>query len=46
MIGLGKRSKRPCLILMVEFEKTYNLVSWNFIDYMLIRFWSSEKWMA
>lgn len=40
---LAKRSKRARLILKVDFEKAYDIVSWKFLDYMLIRFRFYEK---
>lgn len=43
VVDLAKRSKRHCLIFKVDFEKSYDAVSWNFQNYMLIRFGFSEK---
>lgn len=38
VIELGRHAKKVCLIFKVDFEKAYDLVSWIFLDYMLIRF--------
>lgn len=38
-----KYLKKTCLILKVYFEKACDLVSWNFLEYMLIEFDISEK---
>jgi len=32
-----KRGKKSCLLLKVDFEKAFNLMSWNFLLYMLQR---------
>jgi hypothetical protein len=46
VVDLAKRSKRECLVFKVDFEKAYDSVSWNFLDYMLRRVGFGEKWMA
>lgn len=46
VVDLVKRYKSPCLIFKLDFEKTRDLVSWNFLDYMLIRFGFSKKWRS
>jgi hypothetical protein len=38
IIDLAIKSRRECLIFKVDFEKAYDLVSWSFLDYMMIRF--------
>lgn len=43
VVNLSKRSKYHCLILKVDFEKSYYLISWNLLDYKLIRFEFSQK---
>lgn len=35
VVDLSNKSKRVCLILKVDFKKACDLVSWNFLDYML-----------
>lgn len=45
VVDLAMRSKRVCLIFKMDFEKTSDLVSSNFLDYMLIKFVFSEMWM-
>jgi hypothetical protein len=46
VVDFAKRSKNECLILKVDFEKAYDLVSWDFLDYMLGRFGFGGKWRA
>lgn len=38
MVDLAKRSKTPCYILNVDFEKAYDSVSCNFLNYMCLDF--------
>ena len=38
------RSKKPAMIFKVDFEKAYDLVSWSFLDYMLLRLGFCQKW--
>ena len=33
----AKRSKKPALVFKVDFAKAYDYVSWNFLDYMMVR---------
>jgi len=37
VVDLAKRFKRECLILKVDFEKTFDSVDWSFLEYMLRR---------
>lgn len=46
VVYFDKRSKRFFFIIKVDFEKAYDSVSWNFLDYMLTKFGFSEKWMS
>jgi hypothetical protein len=34
-----------CLVLKVDFEKAYDSVDWNFLEYMLRRFGFGDKWI-
>ncbi|GAU35310.1 hypothetical protein TSUD_389350 [Trifolium subterraneum] len=44
IIDLAKKSRKECLIFKVDFEKAYDSVSWNFLDYMMIRFGFGDQW--
>lgn len=43
-IDLVKRRKGQCLLLKVDFEKVYDSVDWDFLDYMLSRLGFSGTW--
>lgn len=34
-LDLVKRSKRECFMFKIDFEKAYDSVSWDFLDYMM-----------
>jgi hypothetical protein len=38
------RTKKKCMILKVDFTKVYDLVNWNFLDYIFCRFYFGNKW--
>lgn len=42
--GVVKIFKKECIIFKFDFEKAYDLVSWRFLDYMLIRLYFNDKW--
>jgi hypothetical protein len=44
VVDMAKKSGKDCLILKVDFEKAYDSVDWNFLDYMLGRFGFCAKW--
>lgn len=46
MLALQKKKGNPLMLLKVDFEKTYDLVSWDFLDYMLGRMGFSNKWRS
>lgn len=46
LVDLARRSRKVCLIFKVDLEKTYDLVSWSFLKYMLIRFDINDKWRS
>ena len=41
----AKRSQKSCLVFKVDYEKAYDLVSWNFLVYMLRRLDFCAKWI-
>lgn len=46
IINVAKRKRWWLLMFKEDFEKAYNLVSWNFIEYMVIRMGFNEKWRS
>jgi hypothetical protein len=44
-VDWAKKSKKDCLIFKVDFEKAYDSVEWNFLDYMLSRCGFCAKWI-
>lgn len=46
VIDYAKKMGKECLILKVDFEKAYDSVDWNFLDYMLGRFGFCQKWRS
>lgn len=42
----ARKRKKDCLIFKVDFEKAYDTVNWNFLDYMMIRLGLGDKWRA
>lgn len=46
LIDLARKRGRRRVIFKVDFEKGYDSVSWDFLDYMLIRFGFHEKWRS
>jgi len=41
----AKRGMKSCLVFKVDYEKTYDFVSWDFLLYMLRRMSFYEKWV-
>ena len=41
----AKRCKKPCLVFKVDYEKAYNSVSWEFLNYMMTRLGFCPKWL-
>lgn len=46
IINLAKRKKFPFYMFKFDFDKACNMVSWNFLDYMLGRMGFNDKWRA
>ena len=46
VIHEAKSRNKPCLVFKADFEKAYNLVSWEFLLYMLRRMGFCEKWIS
>lgn len=44
LVDLAKKSKQLCFIFKMDFEKTYDYVSWSFLDYIFFRFSFNDKW--
>jgi hypothetical protein len=44
LIDLAKRRKDKCLLFKVDFERAYDTVNWNFLDYMMGRMGFAEGW--
>jgi len=46
VVELARLRNRECLILKVDFEKAYDSMDWNFLEYMLKRVGFVGKWIA
>ncbi|GKV44689.1 hypothetical protein SLEP1_g51849 [Rubroshorea leprosula] len=44
MIDEAKKKKKKSFMLKIDFEKAYDKVSWNFLEYMMKRMGFSETW--
>lgn len=44
VVGFTKKTRKPCLIFKVDFEKAYDSVNWKFLEYMMYRFGMDDKW--
>jgi len=45
VVDLAKRANQECLIIKVDFEKTYDSVNWGFLEYMMRRVGIEAKWV-
>jgi hypothetical protein len=45
IVDLAKKTGNDCMVFKVDFEKAYDSVDWNFLEYMLYRFGFCEKWI-
>lgn len=43
LIDLARKRGKKCVIFKVDFEKAYDSICWDFLDYMLLRFGFHEK---
>lgn len=46
VIDFAKRNKKGCSIMKVDFEKTYDCVSWDFLRYVFGRMGFGQKWIS
>lgn len=46
MVDLAKKRGKECIIFKVDFEKAYDSVSWDFLEYILSRFGFTARWIA
>ena len=44
VIAEAKSKNKPCMVFKVDFEKAYDLVSWGFLNYMMLRMGFCERW--
>jgi hypothetical protein len=44
VIDVARKYKKACLIFKVDFEKAYDSVSWEFLEYMMVRLGFSVRW--
>ncbi|CAJ2637088.1 unnamed protein product [Trifolium pratense] len=44
LLDLAKRRKDKCLFFKVDFERAYDTVNWNFLEYMMVRMGFAEGW--
>lgn len=44
IIDFARKAKKDCLIFKVDFEKAYDSVSWNFLEYMMRRLGFGVRW--
>ncbi|GKV34386.1 hypothetical protein SLEP1_g42761 [Rubroshorea leprosula] len=44
IIDEAKRKKKKSFVFKVDFEKAFNKVNWNFLDYMMMRLGFNEIW--
>lgn len=46
LVQYAKKAKQECLIFKVDFEKAYDSVDWDFVEYMMIMVGMCVKWVA
>ncbi|RZC29900.1 Exocyst complex component SEC6 isoform B [Glycine soja] len=44
VIAEAKTKNKPCMFFKVDFEKAYDLLSWGFLNYMMMRMGFCERW--
>jgi hypothetical protein len=44
LLDLAKRRKDKCLFFKVDFERAYDTVHWNFLEFMMLRIGFVEGW--
>ncbi|MCH93399.1 LINE-1 reverse transcriptase like [Trifolium medium] len=45
LIDFAKRRKDKCLMFKVDFERAYDTVSWNYLEYMMRRMRFAPRWL-
>lgn len=45
VVDEAKRSQKSCLVFKVDYEKTYDSVSWKFLSHMMSRLGFYSKWI-
>ncbi|KAK2383713.1 hypothetical protein QL285_071138 [Trifolium repens] len=45
IIDLAKRRKYTCFLFKVDFERAYDIVSWSFLESMMIKMGFAEGWL-
>lgn len=46
VVNIAKKKKWPLYMFKVDFEKTYDSVSWSYLEYMLRRMGFNDKWRS
>lgn len=46
VMDFAKGKGKPCMLFKVDFEKAYDSVSWEFLDYMMFSMGFYAKWRS
>lgn len=46
LVDLAQKKRKECIILKVDFEKAYDSVDWDYLQYMTRRMGFCDKWMG
>jgi len=44
LVDRARKLNKNCFVFKVDFEKTYDSLSWDFLDYMLGHLGFRDKW--
>ncbi|XP_040869025.1 secreted RxLR effector protein 78-like [Glycine max] len=44
VLAEAKFKNNPCMVFKLDFEKAYDLVSWGFLNYMMMKMGFCERW--